>query len=161
MYSYAARALLHYARWAEQHEYPYLEKPEILEYPTETWAAQDMRKSEVFNYAAQHSRGDERQLLRERARFFFDSSVEQLSSAATRTMCRPLVLMLSLGYRQGYFDTRGVPEARAPGQAYEFGEPEVFLPQKERAKRTLVRAGMVGAVLTMVAGLVGFVVWRA
>jgi hypothetical protein len=76
-------------------------------------------------------------------------------------MCRPLVLMLSLGYRQGYFDTRGVPEARAPGQAYEFGEPEVFLPQKERAKRTLVRAGMVGAVLTMVAGLVGFVVWRA
>ena len=43
-YAYGRAALIHYARWMVDHEYPYLEKPAILEYPTETWAAQDMRK---------------------------------------------------------------------------------------------------------------------
>ena len=31
---------------------PVLDKPEMLEFPNETWAAQDMRKSEVFKFAA-------------------------------------------------------------------------------------------------------------
>ena len=44
----AAESLLHYARWMAVHEYPYLDKPEKLEFPTETWAAQDIRKSDVF-----------------------------------------------------------------------------------------------------------------
>ena len=44
MYAYARACLLHYANWMVDSEYPYLEKPEILEYPTETWAAQDMRR---------------------------------------------------------------------------------------------------------------------
>ena len=44
MYAWARASLLHYARWMADHEYPYLDKPEILEFPTETWAAQDIRK---------------------------------------------------------------------------------------------------------------------
>ena len=58
MYAYSRANLLHYARWMADHEYPYLEKPEILEYPTETWAAQDMRKSEIFKYATKHATGE-------------------------------------------------------------------------------------------------------
>ncbi len=61
--------LLHYARWMATNEYPYLEKPEILEYPTETWAAQDMRKSEIFKYAAKHSTGAGRARFLERSEF--------------------------------------------------------------------------------------------
>ena len=56
-YAYARETLLHFARWMAEHEYPYLEKPEVLEFPTETWPAQDMRKSEVFKYAALHASG--------------------------------------------------------------------------------------------------------
>ena len=67
MYAYARASLLHYARWMAEHEYPYLDKPEILEYPTETWAAQDMRKSEIFKYAARHATGAERERFLERA----------------------------------------------------------------------------------------------
>ena len=52
MYAYARASLLSYARWMADHEYPFLEKPAILEYPTETWPAQDMRKSEIFEAAA-------------------------------------------------------------------------------------------------------------
>jgi hypothetical protein len=46
-WNYARACLLHYARWMAEHEYCYLDKPEVLEFPTETWAAQDIRKSEV------------------------------------------------------------------------------------------------------------------
>jgi hypothetical protein len=84
MYAYARAALLHYARWMVDHEYPYLEKPEILEYPTETWAAQDMRKSEIFWYARLHSEDEgERARFQERARYFFNYSIRTLER------CRP------------------------------------------------------------------------
>src|SRR5258708_26147695 len=85
MYAYARSSLLHYARWMAGHEYPYLEKPEILEYPTETWAAQDMRKSEIFKYAARHAIGEERARFLERSDFFFSYSTTALSAMATRT----------------------------------------------------------------------------
>ena len=55
VYAYARASLLHYARWMADHEVPTLSRPEILEYPNETWAAQDMRKCEVFQFAAKHA----------------------------------------------------------------------------------------------------------
>ncbi|MGB6848246.1 MAG: hypothetical protein WBG05_08595 [Thermoanaerobaculia bacterium] len=160
MYSYARSSLLHYAAWAAQHEYPYLEKPDILEFPTETWAAQDMRKSEVFKLAASHSTAETRQLFLERARYFFDRSVDQLSRKPTRTLCRPVVLMLTLGYSQSYFDTRPVPTAPPPDEKHDVGEPETFVPQKERAKRKLLRAGAIGVALMGVAAMIGYMLWR-
>ena len=33
----------------------YLDRPEILEYPTETWAAQELRKGNVLRLAARHA----------------------------------------------------------------------------------------------------------
>ena len=80
------------------HEYPYLEKPAILEYPTETWAAQDMRKADVFLLAAGHASGDERRRFLQGAARFFEYSVRTLHEMPTRTLTRPLVLMLSNGY---------------------------------------------------------------
>ena len=112
MAAYARASLLHYARWMAEHEYPYLEKPEILEYPTETWAAQDMRKSEIFDYAARHTTGAERQRFRERAEFFFRSSTTALSEMPTRTLCRPVVLLLSYGFQRAYFHRH--PDEGAP-----------------------------------------------
>jgi hypothetical protein len=52
---HARNILLHYADWMVEHEYPYLEKPEILEYPNATWAAQDIRKAHIFSGAAYFS----------------------------------------------------------------------------------------------------------
>ena len=114
LYAYARASLLHYARWMAEHEYPYLEKPEILEYPTETWAAQDMRKSEVFDYAARHAAGAERERFRERAEFFFRTSTTTLSAMPTRTLCRPVVLMLSYGFQRAYFRRSPEESARRP-----------------------------------------------
>ena len=48
---YARDALLHYAYWMAENEQPYLHQPEKLEFPNDTWAAQDIRRANVL-YAA-------------------------------------------------------------------------------------------------------------
>jgi hypothetical protein len=148
-YAYARASLLHYARWMADHEYPYLEKPEILEYPTETWAAQDMRKSEVFKYAAKHAAGQERARFLERSEFFFRYAVTALAGMKTRTLARPVVLLLSYGYMHAYFQCH--PDVAAPPAQpdQDFGRPEVFVPQKvvalKRLKVLLAAATAAGA----------------
>ena len=54
-FDYARAVLLKYATWMCAHERPYLDTPERLEFPTETWAAQDIRKAAVFEFAARHT----------------------------------------------------------------------------------------------------------
>jgi hypothetical protein len=147
-YAYGRAALLHYARWMAEHEYPYLERPEILEYPTETWAAQDMRKSEVFSYAAAHASGEERDRFLERAAFFFDASVATLLQMPTRTLTRPTVLMLTNGYR--HLSPHVAAPRPTPAAAEDFGVPSVFIPQKVLVKQRLtVSAGAVVVLLAV------------
>ena len=93
-YNYARGCLLAYAQWMAQHEYPYLEKPEILEYPNETWPAQDLRKSVIFYHAARHAEDKQRELFLGRGRFFFTAAKDELSRHKTCGLTRPLVLML-------------------------------------------------------------------
>jgi hypothetical protein len=134
-YAYGRAALLHYARWMVDHEYPYLEKPAILEYPTETWAAQDMRKSDVFLFAAGHACGDERQRFLHGATRFFEYSVRTLHQMPTRTLTRPLVLMLSNGYLHLSPDASAQRPEGPPGA--DFGAPSMFVPQKALARRRM------------------------
>jgi hypothetical protein len=152
LYAYARASLLHYARWMAEHEYPYLEKPEILEYPTETWAAQDVRKSEIFDRAARHATGSERERFRERAEFFFRYSTTALGGMPTRTLCRPVVLMLSYGFQRAYFRRHPEESAPAPEQTRDdFGRPTVFVPQKVRAKKRFLVLALSFAVASVAA----------
>jgi hypothetical protein len=153
MYDYARESLLRYARWMAKHEYPYLDKPEILEYPTETWAAQDMRKSDVFKFAAKHAQSTERATFLERSEFFFHTSTTTLASLPTRTLARPVVLMLSNGYMHAYFQK--YPEHASPlpppRPDLDFGSPEVFVPQKARVLRKLKIMAAVGVIVVILA----------
>ncbi len=132
-------------------EYPYLEIPEKLEYPTETWAAQDMRKSEVFKMAARHSTGTPRERFLERSAFFFENCTRTLASMPTRTLVRPVAILLTNGFSHAYFMRH--PDTRAPAveeRREDFGAPERFIPQKIRAIR---RAMMVMGGLLLTAAL--------
>jgi hypothetical protein len=97
-YEYARRSLLHYARWMRTHEYPYLDKPEVLEFPNETWSAQDMRKSEILALAALCEIGAERDALLDASQRFFDDVLTRLPSMPTHAYTRPTVLLLGRGY---------------------------------------------------------------
>ncbi len=139
MYAYARESLLAYARWMADHESPYLDHPEKLEYPNETWAAQEMWKSEVFIFAAAYSAGEERARFIERSTFFFRYAIATLAGMKTKTLTRPMVLLLSHGYMAGYaqrhVESLDMP---APTTVRDFGAPQVFVPQKTRAKKRFV-----------------------
>jgi exo-rhamnogalacturonan lyase-like protein len=149
-YAYARAALLHYARWMAQHERPYYDQRERLEYPTETWPAQDVRKSDVFSYAAQLAEPAERERFTERARFFFDYSMTTLLQEPTRVFARPVILLLSNGFLQLGGRARTDHPKPADVPVAHFGSPEQFAPQKAIAKKRLMAmAGAAAAAVTM------------
>ncbi len=158
MYRYAQGSLLHYARWMAEHEYPFLEKPEKLEYPTETWPAQDMRKSEVLNLAARHARGQERQRFVERARYFFGYATSKLATMPTRTLARPVVLLLSFGFTRAFYDRHPDDDAPVLSPWTEPDDRQPFVPQRVRAKKRAML--VVGAgVGTAVAAAAWLLLW--
>ena len=146
------RVCSHYARWMAEHEYPYLDRPEILEYPTETWAAQDMRKSEVFEFAA--LRATERpsaNAFRDRSQVFFRACIEGLEARPTRSLCRPVAVLMGTGWQQAWFQR--FPKQRPPACAMpsDFGVPEMFTPQKTIAMRRAVLIGGTAVLATLAA----------
>jgi hypothetical protein len=140
-YVYGQASLLAYARWMDEHEYPYLTKPEKLEFPTETWAAQDIRKSDVFFYAACHSSGEERDRFVQRGEFFHNYSTSTLQAAPTRTFARPVVVLLVAGLLYGWYRGHSAFRFPQPDGPPSFGPMIPFVPQKARAKKRLLVLG--------------------
>ncbi len=85
-YAHGRASLLAYARWMVEHEYPYLERPEKLEHPTETWAAQDIRKSDIFCHAAMHASGAERRTVRRARRLLSPNLDSHLARRCRRVL---------------------------------------------------------------------------
>jgi YetA-like protein len=134
MHGYARASLLRYGHWIAAHEYPYLDKPEILEFPTETWAAQDIRKSVVLDLAAKYAEAADWSRFRERSEFFYRTALATLSAMPTRAMSRPLVLLLSYGFVRGH--ERVLPSLdMASADRGVLPPRQVFVPQKTRAIR--------------------------
>lgn len=52
-YSYARDAFIHYANWMLENELPFLSDREQLEFPNDTWVAQDVRKAMLMFQAAE------------------------------------------------------------------------------------------------------------
>jgi hypothetical protein len=138
MYGYGRASLLLYADWMVAHERPYLDTPEKLEYPTETWAAHEVRKSDVLCLASLCAQGSTRERLLERSNFFFRCATETLRPMPTRTLARPVIVLLSSGLvLPGMGLTRSLAWPPPSKPVPTFGAFETFRPQKEIAKRRL------------------------
>jgi hypothetical protein len=155
MYDYAAATLLRYANWMAANERPTLDTPEKLQYPNETWAAQDLRKADVFRMAARLAGSGDRERFRERADWFFTKSLETLNGFATKSLCRPVILVMRYGWPHAGWqrDLSPLPSPTVAATAGDFGTWEMFVPQKviavRRAKR-LVVAGVAIVALSAV-----------
>ncbi len=166
MYDYTRESLLRYARWMAVHERRYLDHPERLEYPTETWPAQELRKGTVLclaaRYAATPGEGD---LFRRQAARVFAWAWCDLMVFATRACTRPLALALQQGYLEAYARTSPGKEvapsrcpSRCPGESWFDGtEPTEFVPQKLQIRRSLTAPRQL---LRMAAGSVQPQRWR-
>lgn len=112
MYGYAQKSLIHYAEWMADNEYLYLDKSENLEYPNETWPTQDLRKSCVLYLASKHSEGPQKKEFAQKAAFFFEFAIEQLNQFETKTLVRPLALLMQNSWMHDYFQQH--PTVSAP-----------------------------------------------
>src|SRR5262249_33936314 len=95
-------------------------------------------KSDVFNFAACHASDDERDGFVERARFFFNYSTTTLPQMPTRTLARPVIVLMTSGTLQSYRALHPGLRALAPStEPPDYGVPMAFVPQRERVKRRL------------------------
>ena len=115
-----------------------------------------MRKSEVLNYASKYAEGQQREMLLNRSRFFFDYSVSTLGAMPTRTLTRPLVLMLTNGSGQHDFQTAIPPTVDVQARWTDFGAPGRFTAQKTVVIQRLRIAALVSC-LAMAAAMLAFV----
>ena len=95
MYFYSRESLLHYAKWMLGNEVPFLSIREKLDFPNfATRAATDIRKAHVLMLAAFYSEEDLKEEFIKKAKFFFENSIRDLLSLETRTLTRPLAILM-------------------------------------------------------------------
>ena len=92
MYFYARESLLLYTEWMMENEEPYLDKPELLEFPNKTWVAQDLRKANILFIASQYS--DKKDLYITKAQQFFDYVSNTLKDDKEAELSRILILLM-------------------------------------------------------------------
>jgi hypothetical protein len=137
-YEYARTVLVAFAMWMLAHERPYLDTPERLEHPTETWAAQDIRKAAVLEFAARHAAdAGLRSRFQSRADSFVDYAITALVNSPTGRLTRPLVLLLAYGFQRPILDP---PLATSSAGVTPISR-ELFTPLRQRVARRLAWAG--------------------
>ena len=149
MYSYARASLLHYAAWMLEHEVPYTRVLDRVEIPTETWPAQDIRKSNVFKFAAKYAPEPFRSAYLQKAEAFFRACVTDVLSFDTCTLTRPIVILMANGYMQAYFDCYPEETAPLPEAEYDFGTPKNFTPQFSEINKARARLRAIGHAVRM------------
>src|SRR5262249_15166576 len=141
LYAYARASLLACAAWMAEHETPYFDHPERLEYPTETWAAQELRKANVFRLAARHADEPLRSRLLPRGDEFARRAWGDLLACPSRTVVRSLALVMIEGTRERCLQAGPLPPAPRPPSVESFGTPERFTPQRRRVLTQLRTPG--------------------
>ena len=151
-HKYAVASLLHYARWMLKNERPTLDHPEHLQYPTETWAAQDIRKWHILAYAARWCpTREEGSAMMQKADWFYDYVMRTLDGFPTKSLCRPVVLLMVCGWQRESlvrdFDRLAPKQIQLPSK---WPEQQPFIPQRReaiaRAKKIILAGVVVGLV---------------
>ena len=101
-YDYAVKSLQHYARWMLDNEYAYLDKPEILEFPNQTWSGQDLRKLCVLHFAASLLRESDAKRVMEKIHLLKDTILARLKNHHETSTTRVLCLMMQNAHYEAY-----------------------------------------------------------
>lgn len=133
-YAYAQAAILHYATWMAEKELPFFDRPELLEYPTETWSVQDLRKPAILMLARRHTQNPQLQeLFTTKAKALNEQIWTTLRKFPSRFTTRPVVLLLSLGILEDFWQIAADETLPVvPTRAWPARSP--FFSQKESIK---------------------------
>jgi hypothetical protein len=111
------------------HEVPYKEVLHKVEIPTETWPAQDIRKSNVFKFAAKYAEEPLRGHCLKQSEFFFNACITDLLSFSTHTLTRPIVLLMTNISMHAYFAEHPNEMGLQSDATYDYGKPADFTPR--------------------------------
>jgi hypothetical protein len=136
-YAYARASLVQYAEWMVDNEIPYLDQRDKLEFPTEAWAAQDLRKANVMRLAAGYTEGSLHDRLLQRGQEIADRAWRDLMGFESRTVARALALVMVEGLQDLCLRLQPPSPAQARPLQQDFGAPVVFVPQKHRVMAQL------------------------
>lgn len=140
-YAHAQACFRKFGAWMLEHERPYFEQEEKLEFPTEAWGAQEFRKANVLRLAARHEVEPTRSAMVAKGRFLADRAWRDLLRFETRHAARAIAVVLVEGTRDAYFETEGVPPLPALPPRGNFGPRVRFVPLKARIKRRMKSPG--------------------
>lgn len=135
-YAHARGCLLRYATWMAEHERPYLDRPEELEFLTEAWAAQEFRKASVLRLAARYADADLSAKMRIKADSINQRAWDDLPKYGRPDTARARAIIMIEGSREAFFSDSDEPLA-PPAPTIGVGDPEQFVGQRERIKRMI------------------------
>lgn len=100
VFTYAKESFIKYTEWMLDNEFPYLEKPQILEFPNETWCAQDLRKADIFAVASNYCNDEKlRNKYNQKSQYFFSKTFEYLRQFGdAQFLTRPVVVVMTNGF---------------------------------------------------------------
>lgn len=101
-YRYAIEGLKHYAKWMIDNEYTYLDKPDILEFPNQTWSGQDLRKLCVLHFASAYLTVPQRTQCIEKIDEISSNIIHRLGHSEETTNTRILCLMMQNAHFHGF-----------------------------------------------------------
>lgn len=100
-FGYARDSLVKYARWMIEREDLYLNERNKLEFPNETWAAQEFRKADVLLAVAAYVNASDKLQFIKKGQFFLQGGVKGLQEFGLQALLtRPLVLMMTTGWEK-------------------------------------------------------------
>jgi hypothetical protein len=135
---YVQRCLLNYAHWMAANDLFALDHPEQLEFPTETWAAHELRKGNVLYAAAQIWTTTQGEYFRRRACEIMDRAWATLMAFESRCCTRPLAVVLQQAYIEQFFlSFEGVPGADEMSKPEFWPSRAEFVSQRDRIRADL------------------------
>jgi hypothetical protein len=98
-----------------KNEAPYLSKPEILEFPNQTWTAQDLRKANIFDAAAFYcTSNQQKHKFRDSAESFYLYVTQTLATESSLDYTRiQALLMQNSGYTSWFRENNNFPSCIA------------------------------------------------
>ncbi len=149
-YAYAQSSLHRYAHWMVENEIPYFEQAEKLEFPTESWAAQEFRKANVLRLAAAHAEEPLRGRLIRRGQELADRAWNDLLRFESRGVIRAVAIALVEGLRDAHLRQRASAKMPRSTNQETFEHARAFVPQKRRVLAKLKSAsGVANLVLRL------------
>lgn len=116
-YWYARHCFVHYLQWMLTNESFYLDDPDQLEFPNDTWCAQEMRKANLFCFGWYFAQNAEPEYLT-RAEQFYHYIEKKLAQSPEAEFTRVLALLMQNDGVRQKFRSRPRSEVRWVEKTY-------------------------------------------